>query len=356
MPPVLRQGSHGPDVVLLQQWLQHQGYYGGAIDGDFGWRTHVALTKYQDAAGLRSDGVAGDDTWHSLTSAAGPQTGLRAEEHVDDYVQSAYGAMNSSMSADDRLARLIAPALQELGELAVPLPTYGFDGTLSGSDTLAEFRSTNQWHVAANPDRFQPAAVERMNEQQLGEVANTVYHESRHAEMTFREARAQAGLGQDVAALVASMKLPQHIAEAAVAAKIVESTADGATDEALRGYDSYYGSGAAATQDTYTHGSYDQYRRLPEEDDAMEAGHNVSAEWRRFSGVRGTVEHGDRGDDVSYVQRALIQQGFYHGSVDGDFGTATQAAVSEFQQHHGLHVDGVCGERTWEALAAVYAE
>jgi murein L,D-transpeptidase YcbB/YkuD len=240
----------------------------------------------------------------------------------------------------------MAPALQELGELGLPLPTYGFDGNLSGSDTLAEFRSNNQWYVAANPDRFQPAAVERMNEQQLGEVANTVYHESRHAEITFREARAQAGLGQDAAALMASMKLPQHIAEAAVAA----------TDEALRGYDSYYGSGAAATQDTYTHGSYDQYRRLPEEDDAMEAGHKVSAEWRRFSGVRGTVERGDRGDDVSYLQRALTQQGVYHGSVDGDFGTATQVAVSEFQQHHGLKADGVCGERTWEALAAVYAE
>src|SRR6266542_341448 len=47
--------------------------------------------------------------------------------------------------------------------------------------------------------------------------------------LTFREVRAQAGLGQTAAQLVASTHLPQNIADAAVANPINRSTVDGAT-------------------------------------------------------------------------------------------------------------------------------
>jgi peptidoglycan hydrolase-like protein with peptidoglycan-binding domain len=356
MTTTLRQGSHGPEVERLQRLLHQHGYYGGAIDGDFGWRTHVAVTKYQDDAGLTADGAVGPDTWRSLEGTSGPQTGLRADEHVDDYVASAYGTMHSSMAPQDRLDRLMAAAIQELTELGVPQPSYSFDANLSGSSTLAEFRSNNQWHVAVNPDQFQPAYVERLNEQQLGEVANTIYHESRHAELTFREARAQAGLGQTAAQLVASMSIPQYIADYAVTTAITQSTADGATDEALTGYDSFYGSGAATTAGVYASGQYDPYRRLPEESDAFETGRNVEDQWREHGGIHGSLRRGDNGDHVSYLQRALTHLGHYHGAIDGDFGIATEIAVQAFQRQHSLTDDGVCGEKTWETLARVYSE
>ncbi len=356
MTTTLRQGSHGPEVERLQQLLHQHGYYGGAIDGDFGWRTHVAVTKYQDDAGLTNDGTVGPDTWRSLESTEGHQTGLRAEEHVEDYVDSAYGTMHSSMAPQDRLDQLMAAAIQELTELNVPQPSYSFDPGLSGSTTLAEFRSSGQWHVAVNPDQFQPAYVERLNEQQLGEVANTIYHESRHAELTFREARAQAGLGQTADQLVASMSIPHYVAEYAVAHAITQSTADGATDEAITGYESFYGSGAAATQGVYASGDYDQYRRLPEEADAFETGRNVEDQWREHGGIHGSIRRGDNGEHVSYLQRALTHLGHYHGAVDGDFGIATEIAVQAFQREHSLTDDGVCGEKTWETLARVYSE
>lgn len=356
MSTILRQGSHGAEVQHLQQLLHQHGYYGGAIDGDFGWRTHVAVTKYQNDAGLHADGSVGDDTWRSLNGTAGSQTGLRSAEHVDDYVHSAYGTMHSSMAPQDRLDHLMHAAIQELTELGVPRPTYAFDAALSGSNTMAEFRSSGQWHIAVNPDQFQPAYVEHLNEQQLGDVANTIYHESRHAELTFREARAQAGLGQTAAQLVASMHIPQNIADEAVLHAIRQSTVDGATDEALTGYDSFYGSGAAATQGVYASGNYESYRRLPEEADAFETGRNVADHWRAYGGIHGSIRQGDTGEHVSYLQRALTHLGYYHGHADGDFGHGTETALMQFQEHSSLTADGVCGEKTWEALARVYAE
>ncbi len=45
------------------------------------------------------------------------------------------------------------------------------------------------------------------------------------------------------------------------------------------------------------------------------------------------------GDDAaleSSVQRALKRQGYYRGSVDGDIGPESRAAIREYQANHGL--------------------
>lgn len=57
-----------------------------------------------------------------------------------------------------------------------------------------------------------------------------------------------------------------------------------------------------------------------------------------------------RGDDVADLQRRLGGLGFDAGRVDGIFGDATAAAVSEFQRNCGLTVDGICGPATLAAL------
>ena len=359
MATLLKQGSRGAEVEQLQRMLHTAGFYGGNIDGQFEWRTHVAVTKYQHAAGLHADGEVGRDTWASLSAASGPETGLRSHEHVQDYVDSAYGTMHSSQAPQDRLDHLMSAALQELSELGVPLPSYHFEPSLSGTRTLAQFVAHvngDKWVIEVNPDRFAEGVVEHLNEQQLGEVADTIYHESRHCELTFREARTQAGLGHDAAALVTAMDIPQRIADAAVANPINQSTADGATDEALAGYESFYGTGAASTQAVYNSGDYQSYRRLYEEADAFEAGREVEVAWRHEGGVRGTVELGDHGDDVSYLQRALTHLGFFHDTVSGSFEQSTHDGVVAFQHHYSMKEDGVCGELTWAQLAAVYSE
>ncbi len=59
---------------------------------------------------------------------------------------------------------------------------------------------------------------------------------------------------------------------------------------------------------------------------------------------------GSRGSDVVAVQQKLRQWGYYHGFVDGVYGSATYRAVRSFQRRNGLRVDGIVGPRTWAAL------
>lgn len=58
----LRVGSHGGDVYELQGRLKFLGYYGGKIDGVFGWKTRNAVTWFQWKFGLKSDGLVAGKT------------------------------------------------------------------------------------------------------------------------------------------------------------------------------------------------------------------------------------------------------------------------------------------------------
>lgn len=62
---------------------------------------------------------------------------------------------------------------------------------------------------------------------------------------------------------------------------------------------------------------------------------------------------GSRGTMVSQVQQLLKDWGYYHMSVDGIFGSGTQAAVRYFQQKNRLAVDGIVGKNTYAALGIV---
>lgn len=62
--------------------------------------------------------------------------------------------------------------------------------------------------------------------------------------------------------------------------------------------------------------------------------------------VYATSRFGSTGDEVISIQRKLKSLGFYNGSVDGVYGTATKNAVTSFQKSVGLTGDGICGSAT----------
>jgi peptidoglycan hydrolase-like protein with peptidoglycan-binding domain len=62
----LQQGSTGCDVIDLQRNLQRRGFDLGAIDGNFGVRTHTAVYRFQFAQELPLTGGVDFQTWQLL--------------------------------------------------------------------------------------------------------------------------------------------------------------------------------------------------------------------------------------------------------------------------------------------------
>ena len=59
---------------------------------------------------------------------------------------------------------------------------------------------------------------------------------------------------------------------------------------------------------------------------------------------------GSSGETVSQIQTRLKNWGYYDGTVDGVYGSRTEAAVRFFQQKNGLSPDGQVGDQTLAAL------
>lgn len=67
------------------------------------------------------------------------------------------------------------------------------------------------------------------------------------------------------------------------------------------------------------------------------------------------LEKGAAGETVRAMQILLIGRGYSCGryAADGEFGDDTALALLRYQKKAGLAVDGICGDRTWQALLGV---
>ena len=65
--PLVKQGSKGVYVAVLQDALNTLGYNAGTIDGVFGKNTKNAVLHYQKANRLTQDAIVGCNTWRKIT-------------------------------------------------------------------------------------------------------------------------------------------------------------------------------------------------------------------------------------------------------------------------------------------------
>lgn len=63
-----------------------------------------------------------------------------------------------------------------------------------------------------------------------------------------------------------------------------------------------------------------------------------------------SFQRGDDGQEVMAIQKRLVELNYNIGTIDGDFGSATENAVKRFQADRGLEVDGIIGSATYKAL------
>ncbi|HEY9760909.1 MAG TPA: peptidoglycan-binding protein [Trichocoleus sp.] len=73
--PTLRLGGQGEAVTELQAMLKLLGFYNGNVTGKFDEPTQAAVKRFQEVAGLTSDGIVGSATWSRLFPTPPNQAG-----------------------------------------------------------------------------------------------------------------------------------------------------------------------------------------------------------------------------------------------------------------------------------------
>lgn len=66
IPENLLPGYRGEDVERMQQSLKNWGYYAGAVDGNYGWKTFLAVKDFQSSYGLSVNGIADSNTLSAM--------------------------------------------------------------------------------------------------------------------------------------------------------------------------------------------------------------------------------------------------------------------------------------------------
>ena len=81
--PTLRRGNTGEYVTMLQQALKEHGAQ-LEVDGKYGSATEKAVKAFQQANGLKADGICGPKTWDAIGTVKIPDDHEPPEQELPD--------------------------------------------------------------------------------------------------------------------------------------------------------------------------------------------------------------------------------------------------------------------------------
>jgi hypothetical protein len=293
----IRAKQYTPDIIMQIQ-LQVGADPTGTMDED----SVQAVARFQAThPPLKVDGMAGPRT----LPAAFP-SGLADSERTDEFVEAAQGVQADWAtldSADERAEALMEAVNDQLEDSKVP--ECDFTVEKLGEGTVGQF-DFETWNIQLGEEAFEK---ETITNEEAADMANTVYHEARHAEQWYMMAQMLAGQGKKAAKIVTMMGIPAEIAKEAE-----DNPLESTSIEALIAdgwYQSVYGTSAAYRNKVLTdlektdealakaeqafvddpseqnrrklvllrekrQKLYEQYHNLPEEDDAHRVGDKVT--------------------------------------------------------------------------------
>ena len=131
--PTLKSGSHGHDVLLLQQKLTEIGYQPGKADGVFGKTTERAVAEFQRDQSIRVTGIVNAATWRALKNAKPRAWGSAAQPPTKEdppKVQSPVVPNNVPILPRAKVSPLLTTAKSYIGTpytFGGTTPKQGFD-------------------------------------------------------------------------------------------------------------------------------------------------------------------------------------------------------------------------------------
>ena len=341
----LKMGSTGSDVKRLQQRLKDLGYLTGSADGDFGAATEQAVRDFQAANGLSVDGKAGTRTIEKLYSSSAKK---KTSSSSSSSSSSGSSSSSSSSSASSSYTNGKTDIYLQLGSsgsqvkiLQNRLIVLGYlSGTADG-----EFAETTQAAVIAFQERNSiyadgiagPTTLTKLYSDSAKKASSVVGHLGSLREGT--TGSAVRSLQQNLKTLgyyTGSVDGDYGSGTTAAVTAFQQSSglkADGIAGKAtLNAIYAALNGGSSGGSSSGSSSSPDNYGKT-----ASSNGYT-------------TITTGSNSTNVTALQRALQATGYYSGSVDGSYGSGTEAAVEAYQRAAGLRVTGMAGPTTQRLL------
>lgn len=141
---ILRRGSSGTNVAVVQDALKSQGFMSSNVNstGYYGTITRSAVMNFQRARGLRVDGVVGPQTLGAMGLSG---TG---------------GEYNSAPTSDSGIVRVNS----YLNVRSGPSTGYGVTSTLASGQTVNLYEQRGNWYrVSSGNDWVHSAYIQKTN-------------------------------------------------------------------------------------------------------------------------------------------------------------------------------------------------
>ncbi len=130
--PILKKGSNGRDVKVLQYYLSFIGEFNlklpyVTVDGYFGQETYDAVLTFQNFYGLDVDGIVGESTWAMIANAYdGVLTSLPSEYR--SYSAFLYPGNAITTGASGKIIEQLQTFLRVISENDSSVPSVTVDG------------------------------------------------------------------------------------------------------------------------------------------------------------------------------------------------------------------------------------
>ena len=330
----LQYTSSGSRVRVLQQALKDLGFNISKVDGVFGQSTFEAVMAFQKATGLTVDGKAGKNTL------------VKLESYFDSNGNVTQPMITPKPTAD-------------LDNIAYGIPTRTLREGMGGQDVLyTQDRLAALGYLTGISDGQYGAATkaavlafQKKNGLSADGVLGTNTRKRLFSEGAIgaKETSQPDGVGERKLTLGMKGDDVKSVQTKLIALGYLTGKADGvygtATESAIRRFQTRNGltSDGICGEDTV---------KALYSSTAIDAGSSVTPSPKPVDESAPTriLRPGMSGDDVKSVQSRLKALGYYTGTVDGNYGTGTMAAVASFQLRNNLSADGVAGKRTYKKL------
>ena len=348
----VRQGSRGTSVFTLQRQLNRitkdYPFFGAlTVDGIFGAEMTATVKRFQRQFSLTADGTVGRQTWYKISYIYVSVKDLaeltsEGETSSGSLSDGTWGGRTLRTGSSGSAVEQLQFWLNTISQYVSSIPSVTVDGRF-GSGTAAAVRAF-QRRYGLTVDGVVGEATWNAVYAQFFSIQSDNSTPNAYPGTALREGAS----GQNVRLVQFWLKIARTV-YTALNNPSVDGKFGPSTRRAVAAFQRYFG---LSDDGVVGRATWNKLREV-----YTDIANDLLAENLRPGEFPGVLRRGASGRAVRELQYYLYLMHAYDPAVpavtiDGQFGSSTEAAVRAYQRLAGLTADGVVGRATWENLYA----